>query len=86
MKCKYHFIDVTIAREKQIRTRDSKLLPGIPANTMMLHIYVLIDWVLVSLVLRIVLLLTVLGGTQNERERCMLLPVSLFLMFWYFGL
>lgn len=53
---------------------------------MMLHIYVLIEWVLVSLVLRIVLLLTVLGGTQNKRERCMLLPVSLFLMFWYFGL
>lgn len=78
VKCKDHFIDITMAREKQIRTKDSIRPSGIPANAIVLHIYVLIQWVLVSHVLRVFYLLLLEELLRaREKDACFSLSACL---------
>lgn len=73
-KCRYHFSDMPIAREKQICTRDSTFLSEVPTSNFILHTYMLIQQVLLSLVLRKCFQLPFLEGLLCPGEDVLLHP------------
>lgn len=77
-KCRYHFSNMPIAREKQICTRDSTFLSEVPTSNFILHTYMLIQQVLLFLVLRKCFQLPFLEGLLCPGEDVLLPQLACF--------